>query len=201
MPPEKLKNSGSGDGRALYDALPTCEICGQAKAILNHPTLKTTLSCGCIVGVSVCRPCSYLEENSDIEIDEETLIVPKRVFVFGSNEGGIHGAGAAKVALEKYGMPFGKSYGHYGDSFAIPTKDEIIETLPIEQVKDYITGFLAYARGHRHLTFQVTRIGCGLAGFKDRQIAPLFLDAPKNCLFDEAWKPWLGDGVEYWGTY
>lgn len=128
--------------------------------------------------------------------------MPKRVFVFGSNEAGVHGAGAAKEAMMKHGMPFGKSYGHYGDSFGIPTKDELIEQIPMERLQDYVKGFLAYARGHRHLTFQITRIGCGLAGFKDREIAPLFLDAPKNCLFDKAWHPWLGKETEaYWGTF
>lgn len=127
--------------------------------------------------------------------------MPKRIFVFGSNESGIHGAGAAKVAYEKHGARYGKSYGHHGDSFAIPTKDEYIETMPIERVQMYIQGFLAYAIGHRKLTFQVTCIGCGLAGFKDSEIAPLFKDAPKNCLFDEKWRPWLGDSVNYWGTF
>lgn len=125
----------------------------------------------------------------------------KRVFVFGSNDAGIHGAGAAKTAYEKHGARFGKSYGHYGDSFAIPTKNENIETLPLDRIQDYVRGFLAYATGHRKLTFQVTCIGCGLAGLKHEQIAPLFVNAPKNCLFDEAWKPWLGDEAQYWGTF
>jgi len=125
----------------------------------------------------------------------------KRVFVFGSNEAGIHGAGAAKYAYEKKGARYGFSYGQSGDSFAIPTKDERIQTLPLENVTAYVYGFLAYAIGRRKLTFQITRIGCGLAGFKDEQIAPLFAGAPKNCLFDEAWRPWLGDTVSYWGTF
>jgi hypothetical protein len=125
----------------------------------------------------------------------------KKVFVFGSNEAGIHGAGAAKAALQLHGAIFGKSYGHYGNSFAIPTKSELIETMNIERVRDYVTGFIAYARGHRHLTFIVTRIGCGRAGFKDREIAPMFFDAPKNCQFDKTWEPFLGDSVEYWGRF
>lgn len=126
----------------------------------------------------------------------------KRVFVFGSNEAGIHGAGAARVALDSHGAIYGKSYGHYGDSFAIPTKNELItEALPLNRINGYVNGFIAYAEGHRHLNFQVTRIGCGLAGLKDKEIAPMFLGAPKNCLFDKAWYPWLGNGVEYWGTF
>ena len=128
----------------------------------------------------------------------------KKILVFGSNEAGIHGAGAAKVAYEKHGARYGKSYGHYGDSFAIPTKDEIIESMPLDRIQMYVAGFLAYACGHRKLTFQVTRIGCGLAGFTNEQIAPFFLGAPANCLFDTKWKPVfdkLGFVTQYWGTF
>lgn len=125
----------------------------------------------------------------------------KKCFVFGSNEAGIHGAGAAKFAYQERGARYGKSYGHYGDSFAIPTKDEAIETLPLDQIQQYVIGFLAYAKGHRKLNFQVTRIGCGLAGLKDRDIAPMFVGAPKNCFFDLAWEPYLGKEANYWGTF
>lgn len=125
----------------------------------------------------------------------------KKCFVFGSNEAGIHGAGAAKTAYDKHGARWGFSYGHMGDSFAIPTKDENIETMPIERIQQYIEGFLAYAKGHRKLTFIVTRIGCGLAGLKDEDIAPMFLNAPQNCLFDEKWFEYLRTDQEYWGTF
>lgn len=134
----------------------------------------------------------------------------KRVFVFGSNEAGIHGAGAAKTAYEKHGARWGFSYGHMGDSFAIPTKDTVIETLQPMRINWYILGFLAYAAGHRKLEFQVTRVGCGLAGLKDEDIAPMFFDAPQNCLFDEAWKPIFDElrryhksswEPRYWGTF
>ena len=60
--------------------------------------------------------------------------------------------------------------------------------------------FMQYAKDHPELKFQVTRIGCGLAGLKDSDIAPMFQDAPPNCRFDEAWKPYLKD-KEYWGTF
>ena len=124
----------------------------------------------------------------------------KMIFVFGSNEAGIHGAGAAKFAYEKKNARYGKGYGHYGDSFAIPTKDEVIVTLPLARIEKYVQGFIAYAEGHRKQKFQVTRIGCGLAGYKDKDIAPLFADAPANCYFDEEWRPLLGDSKNYWGT-
>jgi len=127
--------------------------------------------------------------------------MPKTVLVFGSNEAGIHGAGAAKEAYTKHGARWGKGYGHYGDSFAIPTKDEDIQSMPLERVVQYVIGFLAYATGHRKLTFRVSKIGCGLAGFTDEQIAPLFCDAPKNCEFDAGWSKWLGPDRTYWGTF
>lgn len=125
----------------------------------------------------------------------------KKVFVFGSNEAGIHGAGAARHAYQKMGARYGKGYGHHGDTFAIPTKDVDINFMPLERVRGYVQGFLAYAQGHRKLTFQVTCIGCGLAGFTHADIAPLFKDAPKNCEFDELWRPFLGDDRTYWGTF
>lgn len=121
----------------------------------------------------------------------------KTVLVFGSNEAGIHGAGAAAFAYAKRGARYGFSYGHSGDSFAIPTKNEDIRTLPLDMINAYVCGFLAYATGKRKLKFMVTRIGCGLAGYKDADIAPMFVGAPKNCMFDIKWKPWLGDSYDY----
>ena len=145
----------------------------------------------------------------------------KPVLVFGSNEAGFHGGGAALYAYQERGARWGMSYGHVRDSFAIPTKGfkwipsklpdgtltsvrTIGDTLPLHVIKDYVTGFLAYARGLPDIVFHVTRIGCGLAGHKDSDIAPMFLEAPPNCLFDTAWKPILMGAMpakEYWGTF
>lgn len=121
----------------------------------------------------------------------------KSTFVFGSNEAGIHGAGAAAFAYAKRGARYGFSYGHSGDSFAIPTKNEDIRTLPLDIINAYVCGFLAYATGKRKLKFMVTRIGCGLAGYKDEDIAPMFVGAPLNCIFDEKWRVYLGDSYDY----
>jgi len=124
------------------------------------------------------------------------------IFVFGSNESGIHGGGAAHFAYKKKGARWGFSYGHMGDSFAIPTKSQGIKhTLSHMQILGYVQGFIAYAQGHPELTFQVTCIGCGLAGLKHENIAPMFANAPDNCLFDSAWEPWLGTKKCYWGTF
>lgn len=123
------------------------------------------------------------------------------IFVFGSNEAGVHGAGAAKYAYTKKGAQWGKSYGHYGNSYAIPTKDRYIETMSLDRIESYVKGFLAYAEGHPKVRFQVTAIGTGLAGLKHQDIALMFKDAPANCFFDEVWKPILGDTHNYWGTF
>lgn len=121
----------------------------------------------------------------------------KAIFVFGSNEAGIHGAGAAAFAYAKRGARYGFGYGHSGDSFAIPTKNEDIRTLPLDIINAYVCGFLAYATGKRKLKFMVTRIGCGLAGYTDADIAPMFVGAPLNCIFDEKWRVYLGESYDY----
>lgn len=121
----------------------------------------------------------------------------KAIFCFGSNEAGIHGAGAALFAYQKRGARYGFGYGHSGDSFAIPTKNEDIRTLPLDIINAYVCGFLAYATGKRKLKFMVTRIGCGLAGYTDADIAPMFVGAPLNCIFDEKWRKYLGDSYDY----
>ena len=75
----------------------------------------------------------------------------KQVFVFGSNEAGLHGAGAARVAYEKHGARWGKGFGHYGNSFAIPTKNLNIETLELNTIRKYVEAFLQYAAAHKDL--------------------------------------------------
>ena len=130
------------------------------------------------------------------------------IFVFGSNEAGVHGAGAARFALEKKGAILGQPFGMQGNSFAIPTKDKTIRnTLPLDEIKVYVNRFIDFARTqtdrrHAPLIYQVTCIGCGLAGLKHEDIAPMFRMATKNVLFDDLWKPWLEDyGFSFWGTY
>lgn len=130
----------------------------------------------------------------------------KMVFVFGSNEGGHHGAGAARYAYTHRGARHGVGYGHTYEgirhSFTIPTKDRTIRhTLDLKAIKHYVDGFLTYAGGRPDLDFQVTCIGCGLAGLKHEDVAPLFEIHPSNCFFDETWKPWLPEGTRFWGTF
>ena len=119
------------------------------------------------------------------------------VFVFGSNEAGRHGAGAARVALKSHGAIYGQGEGPQGNSYGIPTKDSDLQVLSLVAIKRYIVRFQDYANRHPGQFFQVTRIGCGLAGYTTIQIAPTVLNSPSNCYFEEAWKPYLGN-VNYW---
>jgi hypothetical protein len=123
------------------------------------------------------------------------------VFVFGSNLAGVHGSGAAAHARKHRRFPLHLGVGPAMHCYAIPTKDCAIETLPHEIIKLYIDQFMDYAAlmEGADMQFQVTRIGCGLAGYRDEDIAPLFISATRNCWFDEAWKPWLLEH-NFWGT-
>lgn len=125
----------------------------------------------------------------------------KEIFVFGSNLAGIHGAGAALHAVKYHGAVRGIGVGLQGNSFAIPTKDHEIKTLPLRVVERYIDGFMDFAANHSEYSFIVTRVGCGLAGYEDKEIAPLFLASPDNCYFDFKWGEYLGDYYNYWGTF
>lgn len=98
------------------------------------------------------------------------------IFIFGANLQGFHGAGAARKALE-FGAVMGKGVGFKGRTYAIPTKDENIRTMPIEAIEPYVKQFIDYASKNQHLTFLVSKIGCGLANYSPEDIAPLFEDA------------------------
>lgn len=123
-----------------------------------------------------------------------------KVFVFGSNLAGIHGGGAAKYAYDRLGAQWDVGEGLTGNCYALPTKDEHIESRSLSEVQNSVNLFLEVAAFHPEFTFQVTRIGCGLAGFTDEEIAPMFVNAPDNCEFDSAWEPRL-PGKKVWGTF
>ncbi len=126
---------------------------------------------------------------------------PQPIFVFGSNLSGIHGAGAARIANRDHGAVWGIGEGLMGQSYALPTKGFNISFMPMKKVQTHIENFLAFARVNPNKEFKVTRIGCGLAGFKDEDIAAFFKEAPSNCTFDLAWHPYLGKDARYWGTF
>ncbi len=110
------------------------------------------------------RPEFTPERITELKADE--------IFVFGSNLAGMHGGGAAYVAFRQFGAVMGCGVGLRGQSYAIPTMQGGVET-----IKPYVDDFIAFAREHPELFFYVTRIGCGIAGFRDKEIAPLFSEA------------------------
>jgi hypothetical protein len=114
-----------------------------------------------------------------------------QIFVFGSNESGIHGAGAALAARTYYGAIWGEYNGMTGNSYAIPTKDKVVDTLPLDNIRTYINQFVEYSINNPDKQFFVTRIGCGLAGLKDEDIAPMFKKCGSNCSFAEEWKKYI----------
>ena len=112
----------------------------------------------------ISRPDYTPERITELKADE--------IFVFGSNLAGMHGAGAAYVAFQKFGAVMGCGVGLRGQSYASPTMQGGVET-----IKPYVDEFIAFAKSRPDLFFYVTRIGCGIAGFWDKEIAPLFKEA------------------------
>ena len=96
------------------------------------------------------------------------------IFVFGSNLQGMHGGGAARVAHEKFGAIWGEGIGLQGQSYAIPTMHGGVDV-----IAPYVNDFIAFAKEHPELKFLVTEIGCGIAGFRISEMAPLFKEALK----------------------
>lgn len=112
--------------------------------------------------------------NTHIEFTPECIshLNDGEIFVFGSNLAGMHGGGAARIAHRRFGAEWGVGVGLTGQTYAIPTMQGGVET-----IAPYVDEFIEYAHNHRELKFYVTRIGCGIAGFRDKDIAPLFRNA------------------------
>ena len=124
-----------------------------------------------------------------------TKLNDNEVFVFGSNYAGRHGKGAALTALRKFGAKSGQGVGLMGQSYGIATKDHNLKVLPLSIIELQIGRFLRFARTHPNLTFLVTPIGCGLAGYKYKEIAPLFFNfsIPDNVKLPEEFIKYLDE--------
>ncbi len=108
------------------------------------------------------------------------------IFVFGSNKEGMHGGGAARIAYKEFGARWGEGVGMTGRCYAIPTMDGSLDI-----IRKHVDDFTEYAAAHPELTFLVTRIGCGIAGWRDSEIAPLLGKASELgnvTLPEEFWK-------------
>ncbi len=108
-------------------------------------------------------------DSRRITPDWITHLEENEIFVFGSNLKGMHGGGAARIALEKFGAVWGQGTGLQGNSYAIPTMHG-----GTDAIAPYVDEFIAFAREHKEMRFYVTRIGCGIAGFTVQEMAPLF---------------------------
>ena len=110
--------------------------------------------------------------NREFTPERITALEPNEIFVFGSNLAGAHGGGAARVAYERFGAIWGLGVGLAGQSYAIPTMHG-----GVDAIRPYVDQFIEFAKTRKDLKFFVTRIGCGIAGFLDKDIAPLFKSA------------------------
>jgi len=126
-----------------------------------------------------------------------TSLKDNEIFVFGSNYAGRHGRGAALLAVRKFGAKNGQGSGLMGKSYGIPTKSRNLKVLSLDIIENLIFKFLLFAEVHQELTFLVTPVGCGLAGYKPKQIAPLFFNSkiPKNVKLPESFLKFKLEGV------
>jgi hypothetical protein len=127
------------------------------------------------------------EMNMALRVTPEyiTSLKPNEIFVFGSNLAGMHGGGAARMAHRLFGAEMGVGVGRTGQCYAIPTMQGGVET-----IRPYVDEFIEYAKQHPELLFRVTRIGCGIAGFTNEEIAPLFKAAceMENVSLPNGWR-------------
>lgn len=127
-----------------------------------------------------------------IKFHKDGEIPPKHeIFVFGSNMNGAHYGGAAREAHQNYGALWGVFSGRAGNSYAIPTMCMQMQPLTVSEIKIFVGGFIKYAKSLPHQQFFVTRIGCGIAGHNDQDIAGLFAGAPDNCSLPNVWRPFF----------
>ena len=114
---------------------------------------------------------------------------PRIVFVFGSNLAGRHGKGAALDAAREWGAERGRGEGPTGRAFALPTKDENMQPLPLEEISEYVRRFVCYANAHPHNLFVLTPIGTGLAGQSRRDVWAMLQrhGIPGNVVLSASW--------------
>lgn len=113
------------------------------------------------------------------------------IFVYASNEAGIHSAGSAFTARAEYGASWGKGNGLSGKSYGIPTRDKYLHVLPLPTIESYIQQFIQFATDNPQMKFCITPIGTGISGFTCAEIAPMFKDLPPNCRVPQHWREYV----------
>ncbi len=127
----------------------------------------------------------YHDESIIKSLPEDTI------FVFGSNLAGDHAGGAARTALQHFGAVRGVGRGWAGQSFAIPTMNEHLQQMPLSQIQHYIDDFKTYTKNHPKMKYFLTSIGCGIAGYKVEEIAPMFKGISHNVIFPASFRPFV----------
>ena len=174
--------------RSIFDSLrrkaERCRMCMDESTAEDMEQKRTTDGAASAITSSLadCRVASDVDRRSTPE--RITELAPNEIFVFGSNLKGMHGGGAAWTAYQKFGAIMGQGVGLQGQSYGIPTMQGGVET-----IRPYVDEFIAFAKEHPELTFLVTRIGCGIAGFTNEEISPLFAEAHQvdNIILPSGW--------------
>lgn len=169
----------NADGIALFDPQEAADEKVKSFSELIHNLAKDD--------DDLNKPIEQKAEKKSIQKitpNNVTSLQPNEVFVFGSNLGGRHGGGAARVAYEKFGAVWGEGVGLHGQTYAIPTMHG-----GVKDIEPYVNKFCNFVWNHPEKTFLVTRIGCGIAGFKDEDMAPLFADIidTENVALPQEW--------------
>ena len=160
-------------------------LASQPKALVYRKKITWAME-GINVPPSICFA---LMNGQNSVTNGETM---KQIFVFGSNLAGRHGKGAALDAYKRHGAVYGQAIGYQGCAYGIPTKDRGLNTLSLSTIRSYVLDFLIFANEHSEMQFNVTRIGCGLAGKTDKEIAPMFIGAPDNVILPDGWRELVG---------
>ena len=121
----------------------------------------------------------------EITPERVTVLAPNEVFVFGSNAEGHHGGGAALIAYRDFGAVWGEGHGHHGSTYAVDTMSGL-DVLAAEARE-----FVAYTIAHPELRFLLTPVGCGIAGYRPEQVAPLFAEVPSTVTVPQSFVPFL----------
>lgn len=113
-----------------------------------------------------------------------------KIFVFGSNQSGRHGKGAAKKALT-WGAIWGQAEGLQGRTYGIPTKNKSVKRiLSVKEIQPYVDRYIEFCKQHPEMIFWTTEIGCGLSKYKPKHIAPLFeaaIPVQNICFTERFW--------------
>lgn len=133
------------------------------------------------------------EDKINFTPDVITTLLPNEVFVFGSNMNGNHWGGAAKIAHEKFGAVWGKGRGLCGQSYALPTLDEDMKPLRPSELKTEFMSLIRCAEMNPNLIFYLTKVGCGIAGFKVKEVRDIWRKAVNSYYMNKTMlKPRLG---------